>query len=118
MPYAVVGPDLRLAKVIFSRTLAARRRITQRRIPPVRKGLLPTQTLAGRHNHRDRLLTLREREVLRWLARGKTNAEIGAILGISAATVGKHLEHIYPKLGVENRTAAASFATELNATTD
>ena len=35
------------------------------------------------------------------------------ILGISSATVGKHLEHIYPKLGVENRTAAASFATEL-----
>jgi DNA-binding CsgD family transcriptional regulator len=59
------------------------------------------------------LLTLREREVLRWLARGKTNAEIGAILGISAATVSKHLEHIYPKLGVENRTAAASFASEL-----
>ena len=56
-----------------------------------------------------RLLTLREREVLDWLARGKSNSEIGDILGISAATVGKHLEHIYPKLGVENRTAAASF---------
>jgi len=36
------------------------------------------------------------------------------ILGISAATVGKHLEHIYPKLGVENRTAAASFASEFS----
>ena len=47
---------------------------------------------------------------LGWLARGKSNAEIAEILGISAATVGKHLEHIYPKLGVENRTAAASFA--------
>ena len=56
-----------------------------------------------------RLLTLREREVLDWLARGKSNSEIGDILGISSATVGKHLEHIYPKLGVENRTAAASF---------
>jgi DNA-binding CsgD family transcriptional regulator len=44
----------------------------------------------------------------------KSNSEIGAILGISAATVGKHLEHIYPKLGVENRTAAASFAAEKN----
>jgi hypothetical protein len=40
---------------------------------------------------------------------GKSNAEIGMILGISSATVGKHLEHIYPKLGVENRSAAASF---------
>jgi DNA-binding CsgD family transcriptional regulator len=47
-----------------------------------------------------------------WLAHGKSNPEIGAILGISAATVSKHLERIYPKLGVENRTAAASFATE------
>jgi DNA-binding CsgD family transcriptional regulator len=61
---------------------------------------------------RHRGLTPREREVVCWLARGKSNAEIGAILGISSATVGKHLEHIYPKLGVENRTAAASFASE------
>ena len=54
----------------------------------------------------------RELEVLTWLARGKSNAEIGPILGISSGTVGKHLEHIYPKLGVENRTAAASFSPE------
>jgi len=46
------------------------------------------------------------------LPSGTSNAEIGAILGISSATVGKHLEHIYPKLGVENRTAAASFASD------
>ncbi len=58
----------------------------------------------------DRGLTAREEEVLFWLARGKTNADIGAILGIAPATVGKHLERIYPKLGVENRTAASSFA--------
>ena len=59
-------------------------------------------------------LTPREREVLLWLTRGKSNAEIGMILGITPATVGKHLERIYPKLGVENRTAAASFAAELS----
>ena len=57
-------------------------------------------------------LTARELEVLTWLGRGKTNADIAAILGIRPATVGKHLEHIYPKLGVENRTAAASFSPE------
>ena len=57
-----------------------------------------------------RQLTPREREVLNWIAYGKSNAEIGRILGISSATVSKHLERIYPKLGVENRTAAASFA--------
>lgn len=65
-------------------------------------------------SRRHRNLTPREREVLFWLARGKSNNEIGAILGIAAATVGKHLERIYPKLGVENRTAAASFASELD----
>lgn len=71
----------------------------------------PKRSAIRRYYHTNRLLTLREREVLRWLALGKSNAEIGAILRISAATVGKHLEHIYPKLGVENRTAAASFAS-------
>jgi hypothetical protein len=45
--------------------------------------------------------------------RCQSNAEIGRILEITPATVGKHLERIYPKLGVENRTAAASFASEL-----
>jgi DNA-binding CsgD family transcriptional regulator len=64
-------------------------------------------------SRRHRQLTPREREVLFWLTRGKSNAEIGAILGIASATVNKHLERIYPKLGVENRTAAAtSFETE------
>ena len=50
--------------------------------------------------------------MLFWVARGKSNAEIAAILGIKPATVGKHLERIYPKLGVENRTAAISFDSE------
>src|SRR5207302_6446753 len=90
-------------------TLTARRRITQR-MKPVRKRFLSMPAAVGRRYYPNRLLTLREREVLGWLARGKSNAEIGAILGISSATVSKHLEHIYPKLGVENRTAAASFA--------
>ena len=51
-------------------------------------------------------LTPREREVLRWLAHGKTDGEIAALLGSSRRTVQKHLEHIYVKLGVETRTAA------------
>lgn len=54
-------------------------------------------------------LTAREGAVLRWLAAGKSNREIGEILDIAPSTVGKHLEHIYEKLGVENRTAAASY---------
>jgi len=51
-------------------------------------------------------LTVREREVLAWVAQGKTNAEVGTILGASARTVQKHLENIFQKLGVESRTAA------------
>ena len=51
-------------------------------------------------------LTAREREVLHWLAAGKTDRDIGAILGISPRTVHKHLQRIYEKLGVETRTAA------------
>lgn len=55
-------------------------------------------------------LTLREAEVLIWTARGKSNRDIGEILKMSPRTVNKHLEQIYPKLGVENRTSAAAMA--------
>jgi DNA-binding CsgD family transcriptional regulator len=53
-------------------------------------------------------LSLREREVLRWLALGKRDAEIGLILGLAARTVSKHVEHVLTKLRVPNRTAAAA----------
>ena len=56
-------------------------------------------------------LTSREGEVLSWHAKGKTNRDIAQILGLSPRTVDKHLEQIYAKLGVENRTAAAAIAT-------
>lgn len=55
-------------------------------------------------------LTLREAEVLSWIARGKSNRDIAEILGLSPRTVNKHLEQIYAKLGVENRTSAAALA--------
>lgn len=55
-------------------------------------------------------LTEREVQVLRWVACGKTNRDIGDILGLSPRTVNKHLEHVYVKLGVETRTAATSVA--------
>lgn len=58
-------------------------------------------------------LTTREAEVLFWIAEGKSNAEIGVILLIALRTVKKHIEHIFPKLGVENRTCAAARASEV-----
>ena len=53
-------------------------------------------------------LTRREREILGWVERGKMNAEIAQILWISPATVRKHLENAYEKLGVRTRTAAVA----------
>jgi DNA-binding response OmpR family regulator len=61
----------------------------------------------------DVALTPREAEVLSWLAKGKTNRDIADILGMSPRTVNKHLEHIFEKLGVETRTAAAALASRL-----
>jgi len=59
----------------------------------------------------DAALTPRETEVLSWLAKGKTNRDIADILGMSPRTVNKHLEHVFEKLGVETRAAAAALAT-------
>ncbi len=57
-------------------------------------------------------LTKREAEVLFWILKGKTNREIGQILGTSPRTINKHSEQIYKKLEVENRTSAAAKALE------
>ena len=55
-------------------------------------------------------ITVREAEVLTWIANGKSNSDIGAILDLSPRTINKHLERIFRKLSVENRTAAAAMA--------
>lgn len=55
-----------------------------------------------------RALSLREREILAWVREGKSNYEVGRILGISAMTVKNHLQRIYKTLGVSNRTHALS----------
>lgn len=56
-------------------------------------------------------LTPREAEVLSWVAKGKTNRDVADILGMSPRTVNKHLEHVFEKLGVETRAAAAALAS-------
>jgi DNA-binding CsgD family transcriptional regulator len=53
-------------------------------------------------------LTVRESDVLSWVARGKTNAEIAELLRLAPSTVRKHLENVYAKLGVSTRTAAVA----------
>lgn len=57
-------------------------------------------------------LTDREVEVLRLIARGRTNREVAAELVISPRTVGTHVEHIYAKAGVSTRAGAALYAME------
>jgi len=52
------------------------------------------------------LLTLREQEILKWIHLGKSNIEIGAILGISPLTVKNHVQKILRKLNVQNRAQA------------
>ena len=60
-------------------------------------------------------LTAREREILALVAQGHTNAQVAAALWISPATVGKHLENAYSKLGVATRTAAVRLIHEHDA---
>lgn len=57
-------------------------------------------------------LTPREAEVLLWISQGKSNHDIGVILGAKTGTICKHVEHILSKLNVENRTCAAVLALE------
>ena len=57
-------------------------------------------------------LTPREAEVLHWIGQGKSNPEIALILDMGLATVKTHLNHIFEKLGVENRSSAMLRALE------
>jgi DNA-binding CsgD family transcriptional regulator len=68
---------------------------------------------AGGQPTPDPPLTRRESQVLYWVSMGKTNEEVGTILGARPLTVKKHLEHIYDKLGVPNRTAASRLSGNL-----
>jgi DNA-binding CsgD family transcriptional regulator len=61
-------------------------------------------------------LTPRESEVLFWISKGKSNHDIGVILGAKTGTICKHVEHIFSKLNVENRTSAAAVAFETRRT--
>ncbi len=70
------------------------------------------RTVALQHLATGFHLTAREAEVLYWVIYGKTNRDIGDILGSSHRTVNKHLEHIFEKLGVETRTSAAAVAMQ------
>ena len=79
-------------------------RVLRQRLEP---GYLVTIRLSQLTPHTPPEFTPRETEVLHWLREGKRNDEIAIILGMGVTTVKTHLKHIYRKLGVENRIAAA-----------
>lgn len=105
------GPDERTSAARDGRSLVARR------LGPVGLGevmWLITVRAAGiapASRVGTAQLTPRETEVLSWVAKGKTNRDVGEILGMSPRTVNKHLEHVFEKLGVETRAAAAALAS-------
>jgi DNA-binding CsgD family transcriptional regulator len=92
--------------VLVRRRLAITRDHRRLTIRVARVGALHVLMLGERDLRLDRL-TPREREILERVALGKANDEIAHELGIASATVAKHLEHVYEKVGVRNRTAAA-----------
>ncbi|MEY2563246.1 MAG: hypothetical protein QOH88_1439 [Verrucomicrobiota bacterium] len=69
--------------------------------------------LLEEHTNWEKCLTAREAAVILWAARGKTNQDIAEIMGLKEATVKTYMFGICQKLGVENRTAAASYAEAL-----
>jgi transcriptional regulator EpsA len=72
---------------------------------------LPARLPAGRTPART--LSARETEIIGWLREGKSNDEMGQILGISGLTVKNHLQRIYRALGVSNRAHALARCMEL-----
>jgi DNA-binding CsgD family transcriptional regulator len=100
LPFIAADGDRRLLVRVIAHLPAARYRVAveEKSVSPKR-----LQALG---------LTPREAEVLFWVSEGKTSAEVAIIVSAKARTIDKHLEHIFSKLNVETRTAAAAIALE------
>ncbi len=77
-----------------------------RRLSQQQRARIAAQHSLSLHTQATDLLSLREREVLQWVANGSTNAQIAALLGLRPGTVKRHLENIYRKLGAVDRRDA------------
>jgi DNA-binding NarL/FixJ family response regulator len=101
------GVDACLAKATHLPTIGVLiRAVADRSIISAMPASLPEVTLSGEAEE----LTQREREILRLVADGRTNARIGRELWVTEQTVKFHLSNVYRKLGVSNRTEASRFA--------
>lgn len=76
---------------------------------------IPGRSSADSDEAVNAVLTKRQREIMDWIAEGKTSAEAAIILDISPRTVEKHLEAVFQRLGVENRIAAVRRFLDLKA---
>jgi DNA-binding NarL/FixJ family response regulator len=108
-----LGADDYLVKPVNQAELldAMAARLERQRVLDMQQGRLPDFSSA--HPLETLGLTPREAEVLLWVAQGKGNRDIGLLLEMSEATAKRHLLHIFEKLGVETRTAAALRAIEV-----
>lgn len=105
---ALPAPDGRRSAVVL---LRRRRRFTdeeRERVAVLAPVLACALRAATAHRAADAALTARETVVLRSVATGMSDKQAARALGVSPRTVGKHLEHIYAKLGVGGRTEAAA----------
>jgi DNA-binding CsgD family transcriptional regulator len=98
---------LRTKKLILAGSRAFRER-DRAVLDLLRPALALRLRTAGSRGDAQARLTSRERDIMGLVASGCSNKEIAARLWVSPATVGKHLEHVYEKLGVTNRTAAVA----------
>lgn len=107
-----LGADDYLVKPVEADELLAAVRSRLRRHKSAGSGTTPLAAATPEALQAALGLTPREAEILSWVVQGKTNPEIGIILGIQLTTVKKHLESTFAKLGVENRTGAVTLALE------
>lgn len=112
--YQALGEDRphRLAYTRADRSAALQAEVTAGRLDAAAVGAVLTAAgcRPGRRTRSVAGLTGRELEVLELLVRGSSNRQIAQHLSITPRTVGTHVEHIYTKIGVSTRGAAAMFA--------
>ena len=102
------SPSLGDAALATMETLLPYLDTAMRRVTPLADQAASADLAESREAAANHGLSGREIEILHWVRMGKTNAEIGSILGISIYTVKNHLRHIFKKLDVYNRTQAVS----------
>jgi transcriptional regulator EpsA len=90
-------------QVYFMELLLPHLHLALLRLAAVEPAVASPQSGAG-----ERACSRREMEILCWVREGKSNEEVGQILGISGLTVKNHLQRIYKTLGVSNRTQAVA----------